>query len=129
MTITRDQQRRVDYALDRIRRPRTVKCKWCGRTTNVPTKGRLPNYCSASHRQLAYQQRKWQKQPGLLALQQDLGEVERRTLVRQELRATIEALLRKSGFEEEADIVASVEPRGPELRVIPGGKSADPESE
>ena len=29
-TMTRDEQRRLDYQLHRIRRPKSVQCRWCG---------------------------------------------------------------------------------------------------
>jgi hypothetical protein len=37
--ITRDQQRRIDFALHRIRRPKTVPCQWCRAKIVVSRRG------------------------------------------------------------------------------------------
>jgi hypothetical protein len=68
MTISRDQQRRIDFTLHRIRRPKTVLCQWCRATIVVRRRGRLPEYCSESHRQLAYQRRKWTRPHAVASL-------------------------------------------------------------
>lgn len=81
MTITRDEQRRLDYKLHRIRRPRTVQCRWCGGRIVVNPRGRLPDFCSGSHRQLAYQQRKWQRPHTVVALADDIGSAKVRGLI------------------------------------------------
>jgi DNA-directed RNA polymerase subunit RPC12/RpoP len=89
MTTTKDAQRRLDYQLHRIRRPKTVQCQWCGGRIVVNPRGRLPDFCSESHRQLAYQQRKWQRPHAVAALADDIDAAKVRGVIREEIVAAL----------------------------------------
>ena len=86
MTTYKDEQRRLDYKLHRICRPKTVQCRWCGDRIVVNPRGRLPDFCSGSHRQLAYQQRKWQRPHAVAALADDIHSAKVRDVIHEELR-------------------------------------------
>ena len=98
MTMTRDEQRRLDYRLHRTRRPKSVRCRWCGDRIEVNPRGRLPDFCSESHRQLAYQRRKWQRPHDVAALADDID----RAKVRGVLQVEIVAVLRRWGVVPDA---------------------------
>ena len=42
----------------RRRRGQTVECGWCGRTVEVPARGRVPSWCSSSCRHRAWEARR-----------------------------------------------------------------------
>jgi hypothetical protein len=65
------------------KRPRTLRCLWCKEKIKVKPQGRLPLFCSASCRQRAYEQSKW-NQPHLVALRRDLVSLALHKLIREE---------------------------------------------
>jgi hypothetical protein len=76
------------------KRPKTVRCQWCRKRFAVPVRGRLPNYCSDSCRQRAYQKRKWRGEGPVALLAKDLAHLR----VREWLRKEIWALLVQAGL-------------------------------
>ena len=112
---TRDEQRRLDYQLHRIRRPKTVQCGWCGSRIVVNPRGRLPDFCSGSHRQLAYQQRKWQQPHAVAALADDIGSAKVRGVIHEEIVAE----LRQMGLVPQAMPPPEPSPpRRPRLKLV-----------
>jgi hypothetical protein len=114
----RDLGRRFRYEYDvkkkrPAKRPKTVKCRWCGRKIVVKPKGRLPLYHNHACRQRAYEQEKWGR-PHLARLRQDLNSVAMRTVARQEVWALL----------KQARLVADPEPpplperKRPSLQVV-----------
>src|SRR5215471_13444155 len=94
----RVDHRRLSYALDKAhgrpaKRPRTLRCDWCKAKIKVKPQGRLPRFCSPSHRQRAYERAKWGR-PHLVALRSDLASVAMRTAIREEAWA----MLREAGL-------------------------------
>jgi hypothetical protein len=53
----------------------------------VPARGRLPNYCSDSCRQRAYQKRKWRGEGPVALLAKDLAHIRVREWLRKEIWA------------------------------------------
>jgi hypothetical protein len=43
------------------RRPKTARCQRCKAKIKIKSRGRVPKFCSATCRQLAYERRKWQR--------------------------------------------------------------------
>ena len=122
MTTNRDQQRRRDFALRRISRPKTVLCRWCGGKIVVNPRGRLAEYCSESHRQLAYQQRKWQRPHAIAALADDIDSAKVRGAIREEALT----ILRNAGLIPQAMPPSEPPPpHRPPLRIVARGKDSD----
>jgi hypothetical protein len=65
---------------------------------SVSPRGRLPDFCSGSHRQLAYKQRKWQRPHAVAALADDIDAAKVRGVIREE----IVAALRQTGLVPQA---------------------------
>jgi DNA-directed RNA polymerase subunit RPC12/RpoP len=94
----RQDGRRIRYMLavargQLARRPKTLRCSWCGGKIIVKPKGKLPDYCKPSCRQRAYEARKW-RQPHLAAFRQDYAKV----LSKDAIRAEVVAVLREMGM-------------------------------
>jgi hypothetical protein len=89
MTTWRDQNRRMMFELGHAARPKTVRCYWCRAKLKVPSRGRLPQCCSATGRQRAYQKRKWSRPGAVEALAADLAHVKVRSWLRKEIRALL----------------------------------------
>ena len=111
--------RRFRYAMDRAhgrpaKRPKTLRCRWCKKKIAVQPRGRLPDYCSHSCRQRAYERAKWQ-QPHLVALRKDLLRVAVNTEIRRAVSEATDRILREAGLEEYA--APPKKPR-PVLRVV-----------
>src|SRR5579864_4634563 len=94
LTMDRDQTRRLSYHLKRTNRPRTLRCRWCKKKIGVSPRGRLPEYCCASHRQLAHQQRKWRHPHAVEALTRDLATIP----IRDAIRAEVLSVFRELGL-------------------------------
>jgi hypothetical protein len=79
------------------KRPKTVRCLRCKTKIDVPPRGRLPDFCSPSCRQRAYEQRKYQRPTLVEALARDIATVQGRDM----LRAMIWDLLKQAGLVDE----------------------------
>ena len=65
------------------KRPKTVRCRGCGKPVKVGTKGRVPAYCGQSCKQRAYLKRRRVGPMELLA--QDLATARVRAVIRDEI--------------------------------------------
>jgi hypothetical protein len=72
-----------------------TRCTYCKRAFTPPKRGRPPRYCSASHRQRAYELRRAQAEINipLLLLERDIGDMRTKAGIE---RAVID-VLRKCG--------------------------------
>jgi hypothetical protein len=102
------------------KRPRRARCQWCGKSFNVPSRGRLPRFCSPAHRQRAYERRKW-GQPTLVALAKDFAEIEDDARI----RAAVARALREVGILPPPPPLVRHQKVKASLRVIVGGKPND----
>jgi hypothetical protein len=96
--------RRFDYRIAGIRgqprkRPKTLRCGWCKEKFKVAPHGRLPEFCSHSCRQRAYEKKRWQRPSAIEALAKDLATVK----VHNYIRAEIWALLKAAGVVSQPD--------------------------
>jgi hypothetical protein len=89
LTMNRDERRRLDYALGRQKRPRTLRCRWCKTKIEIKPRGRVAEFCSQTCRQRAYEQRKWTRPVAIEAVAGDLAT----TKVREAIRAEAWSLL------------------------------------
>ena len=71
-----------------------MKCRWCRKRFQPPSKGRRPRYCSHSCRQRAYEARRAQQKVPELLLGRDMGDIRTKAGVE---RAVVD-VLRKLGF-------------------------------
>jgi hypothetical protein len=111
---------RYEYAVKKGRpakRPKTVKCRWCGCKIVVKPKGRLPLYHNQACRQRAYEQEKFGR-PHLVRLRQDLGSAAIRAAVQQEALAILKELARKVGLPENWSPPPRPERKRPALRLV-----------
>jgi DNA-directed RNA polymerase subunit RPC12/RpoP len=77
------------------RKKRTPKCTYCGQKIAYKGNGRPPRYCSASHRQRAYELRKLKVvQTPLAALMEDIARAKLRDIV----RLTVNEAMRLNGI-------------------------------
>jgi hypothetical protein len=74
LTMNRDDRRRLDYALGRRKRPRTLRCRWCNSKIEIKPRGRVPEFCSQTCRQRAYEQRKWARPATVEMVARDLAQ-------------------------------------------------------
>ena len=101
-------------------RRKSPRCEWCRAEIKRKGRGRVPRFCSPSHRQLAFQRRKWQRPHPVDLMARDLNRMAVRSFLRQE----IWEILAQAGL-----VPPSVPPplprkaRGkPDLRIVgPGG--------
>ncbi|KAI93428.1 hypothetical protein T281_16750 [Rhodomicrobium udaipurense JA643] len=82
-------------------RKRVARCDWCGEKIASSGRGRTPRFCSASHRQRAYEYRKLKlaqavRSP-LAALKNDLAETELKRLIAREVTAMVNRALAERG--------------------------------
>ena len=96
------------------RRPKTMRCRGCGRRIKVSAKGRVPTFCGQGCKQRAYLKRRRVGPMELLA--RDIATVQVRAVIRDE----IWKLLRQAGLVGGDLPPAPTKPRrsGPQLRVI-----------
>jgi hypothetical protein len=95
-----------------VAKVRRKKCKFCKKSFTQNGRGRRRDYCKPTHRQRAYEARRHKRllESPLYALQQDLGTVRLRGLVRQ----IVVGVLREYGFLPESDrasVVKLVKPK------------------
>jgi hypothetical protein len=114
----RDLGRRLRYEYDvkkgrPAKRPKTVKCRSCGRKIVVKPKGRLPLYHNHACRQRAYEREKWGR-PHLARLREDLNSAAMRTVARQE----VWALLKQAGLVADQEPPPLPERKRPSLRLV-----------
>jgi hypothetical protein len=122
----RDLGRRFRYEYDvkkgrPAKRPKTVKCLWCGRKIVVKPKGRLPLYHNHACRQRAYEREKFGR-PHLARLRQDLGSAAIRAAVQQEALAILKELVRKVGLPVELEPPPRPERKRASLRLVNKGE-------
>lgn len=98
--VTDDGRRRLDYALGRGKRPRTLHCRWCKTKIEIKSRGRVAEFCSQTCRQPGYEQRKWARPAAIEVVAQHLAAAK----VREAIRAEVWSLLREIG------LVAAAEP-------------------
>jgi predicted nucleic acid-binding Zn ribbon protein len=67
------------------RRPKTARCSRCKTKIKINGRGRVPKFCSPTCRQLAYQQRKWQRPTAVQMLAEDIDTVRIRNIIRAEV--------------------------------------------
>ena len=74
------------------RRPgQTVECCWCGRTVEVPARGRVPSWCSSSCRHRAWEARRAvREQPADVRVVTRTVEVEKPTIRTVEIPVPVE---------------------------------------
>ena len=73
------------------RRPRTTRCQRCKTKIKIKGRGRVPRFCSPTCRQLAYEQRKWQRPAPVESLARDLATVKVRDFIRAEIWSQLQA--------------------------------------
>src|SRR5690349_13404778 len=98
--MNRDERQRLDYALGRRKRPRTLHCRWCKTKIEIKPRGRVAEFCSQTCRQRAYEQWKWARPTAVELIARDLATAK----VREAIRAELWTLLRERG------LVAAAEP-------------------
>ena len=86
------------------------RCLFCKAKFQHSGKGRKPDYCSASHRQRAYEVRRERRRKSspIYALTMDIGTTRLRTMIRKEI---IKAL-------QDYDIIPAPQKREPPLKLI-----------
>jgi hypothetical protein len=115
LTMNRDEPQRLDYALGRRKRPRTLRCRWCNTKIEIKPRGRVAEFCSQTCRQRAYEQRKWARPAPVELLARDLATAKFREAVRAELWS----LLRERGLVPAAEPPPlPKKPRKPNLRLV-----------
>ena len=115
VTMNRDERRRLDYALGRRKRLRTLRCHRCNTKIEIKPRGRTPDFCSQTCRQRAYEQRKWARPAAVESLARDLATAK----VREAIRAEVWSLLREIGLVAAAEPTpAPRKPRKPTLRLV-----------
>src|SRR5262245_43802409 len=73
------------------RRPKTARCQRCKAKIKIKSRGRVPKFCSATCRQLAYERRKWQR-PKLVELAAEFrASFELQSFVRAEIWSILQA--------------------------------------
>ena len=87
------------------KRPR---CAWCKKAFTPPKQGRPPRYCSAAHRQRAYELRRARAMLPQLLLGRDIDDIRTKGGIK---RAVIE-VLRELGF------LPALPKRPPPLRIV-----------
>ena len=73
------------------RRPKTTRCQRCKAKIKIKTRGRVPRFCSATSRQLAYEQRKWQRPTPVELAAKFRASYEVRSTIRDELWSMLQA--------------------------------------
>jgi hypothetical protein len=96
----------------RSRRPKTVRCRVCKKVIKVKSKGPLPLYCSATHRQQSHQRRKYSGM--MLALAQDIATTKVRDVIREEILS----MLMRAGIIKTPPPPPERKKRASHLRVI-----------
>jgi hypothetical protein len=90
------------------KRPRRPRCAWCKKAFTPPKQGRPPRYCSAAHRQRAYELRRAKKMLPQLLLGRDIDELHTKEGLR---RVFIE-------FAREFGLLPPAPKRPPPLRMV-----------
>jgi len=75
-----------------IKRPKSIKCGVCKTRVKIKGRGRVPEFCSQSCRQRAYQKRKWQRPYSVELLARDIATLRVRTAIRAEIWAIMQQL-------------------------------------
>jgi hypothetical protein len=94
LTKKSDERRRIDYTLGRCDRPRTLRCRRCNAMIKVNPHGRIPEFCSQTCRQRAYEKRKWARPAAIEIVARDLAT----TKLRAAIRAETLSVMRQMGF-------------------------------
>jgi hypothetical protein len=102
----------------RRRRPRTKKCKRCGKPIKVAVKGRVPTYCGQSCKQQAYQTRRLRGP--MLLLEQDIATMKVQAFIRREIR---DALKEAGLISESQPLVEAPKRKSPTLRLVKTNKN------
>src|SRR6516165_6940910 len=76
------------------RRPKTARCQRCKTKIKIKGRGRVPKFCSPTCRQLAYEQRRWQRPTPVELLAKDIATIQ----VRDFIRAEIWGMLQEAGL-------------------------------
>jgi len=116
MTIPRGFKYQWKGLYPGMKRPKTIRCRFCKKKVRASKRGRVNLYCSASCRQNHYQARKWAQLGPVAALNRDIWSMEFRTAVRKELWL----VLREVGLvgDPTPPPVPRTPRRGPALRVV-----------
>ena len=97
------------------KRPRTLRCRWCNSKIEIKPRGRVPEFCSQTCRQRAYEQRKWARPAAVEMVARDLATAKVREVVRSEAWH----LLRQMGLVVAAEPPPTPKkPRKPTLRLV-----------
>jgi hypothetical protein len=75
-------------------RPKSRRCARCKSKIKIKGRGRVPSFCSPTCRQLAYEQRRWQRPTPVELLAKDIGNIQ----VRDFIRAEIWSMLQEAGL-------------------------------
>jgi hypothetical protein len=98
----------------RRRRPRSTRCKGCGRSIKVAIKGRVPTYCGQPCKQRAYKKR--QLSSPMVLLSQDIATMKVREIIRREIWDILTRAGLVSGSPPLPDKPKREKPR---LRIVP----------
>src|SRR6476646_7533011 len=85
------------------RRPKTARCARCRTKIKIKSRGRVPKFCSPTCRQLAYEQRRWQRPTPVELLAKDIATIKCRDFIRAEVWSALQM----------AGLVASNQPPWP----------------
>jgi hypothetical protein len=88
------RDRILDAAYRKQRRARRLRCIRCNKLFNRPQRGRLPDYCSQSCRQRAYESRRALGSTPSFLLQHDMDDIRTKDGIK---RAVVD-VLRELGF-------------------------------
>ena len=73
------------------RRPKTTRCQHCKAMIKIKSRGRVPRFCSATCRQLAYEQRRWQRPTPVELMAQFKATFEFQSFLRAEIWSILQA--------------------------------------
>lgn len=105
--IDKSEIRRQRHGLGWIKRPKTLRCRWCKTKMKVAPRGRLPSFCCQSCRQRDYERRKWSRPSPQELLARNIADARVRSFIRRE----IFAVLLKLGVAKEAELPPLPSPR------------------
>jgi hypothetical protein len=97
MGLTKLTASRLPPWWSRRRRPKTKRCERCKAKIKVKGRGRVPRFCSPTCRQLAYEQRKWQRPAPVVLAAQDIATIHVRDFIRAEIWSLLQAAARVGG--------------------------------
>src|SRR6516164_8745589 len=71
-------------------RPKSRRCARCKSKIKIKGRGRIPKFCSPTCRQLAYEQRRWQRPTPVELLAKDICTIQVRDFIRAEIWSALQ---------------------------------------